>query len=50
MSPFSIEALLESRDAPVKLIDSEIKKKGADEVLFHYADPPKGLVIRCDDG
>jgi hypothetical protein len=50
MSSFQIKALLKRRDALVKLIDSAIKKKGEDEILFNYTDPPKGFVIRYDDG
>ena len=49
MSSFQIKALLKRRDALVKRIDSEIKKKGEDEVLFNYTDPPKGFMIRYDD-
>ena len=46
---FEIKALLKRRDKLIKLIDSEIKKQGEDEVLFNYTDPPKGLVIKYDD-
>lgn len=49
MSAFQIKALLKRRDGLVKLIDSQIKKKGEEEILFNYTDPPKGFVIRYDD-
>ena len=44
-----VKALLKRRDKLIQLIDSEIKKKGAEEVLFDYTDPPKGFVITYDD-
>jgi len=46
---FEIKALLKRRDKLVKLIESQIKKEGEDEVLFNYTDPPKGLVISYDE-
>jgi hypothetical protein len=49
LGSFEIKALMKRRDKLIKLIDAEIQKKGEDEVLFNYTDPPKGLVIKYDD-
>ena len=44
-----INALVKRKERLIKLIQSEIKEQGEDEVLFNYTDPPKGLVIHYDD-
>lgn len=49
ISSYEIKALMKRRDKLVKLVDSEIKKQGEDEILFNYTDAPKGLVIKYDD-
>lgn len=49
VSKFEIKALLKRHEKLLKLIDSEIKKQGEDEVLFNYGDPPKGMTIKYDD-
>jgi hypothetical protein len=46
---FEIKALMKRRDKLVKLIESEIDKKGESEVLFNYTDAPKGFSIKYDD-
>lgn len=46
---FEINALMKRRDKLVKLIESEIKKKGESEILFNYTDAPKGFSIKYDD-
>ena len=46
---FELKALMKRRDKLVKLIDTEVKKKGEDEILFNYTDAPKGLVIDYGD-
>lgn len=47
---FEIKTLLKRRDQLIGLIDSQIEQRGEDEILFSYTDPPRGLVIRHDDG
>ena len=49
LSKFEIKALLKRREKLHKLIDSQIKKEGEDEVLFNYGDMPKGMVITYDE-
>lgn len=49
LGTFEIKALSKRREKLLKLIETEIKKKGEDEVLFNYGDPPKGMVIQYDD-
>ena len=48
LGEFEIKALMQRRNALVKLIDQQIKKKGRDEVIFDYTAPPKGMVISYD--
>ena len=38
---FEIKALMKRRDKLRRLIESEIKKEGEEEVLFNYTDPPR---------
>lgn len=47
---FEIKALMKRRDTLLELIEARIERRGRDEVLFGYDDPPRDIVMEYEEG